>query len=257
MECKSARSYIDGYLDRELDPARGLEVEAHLRDCNLCSQSYKEREGLRDALRGAALHFKAPAELEKRVRRAVRETAKIESSPKWRSLWSWASVAGSLVAAALALFVLLPYFGSSSEEDLLSREVISGHVRSLMADHLTDVVSSDRHTVRPWFNGKLDFSPPVEDLASMGFLLEGGRLDYLNNRAVAALIYRRDKHVINVFVWPSLDTKSTSVQTTARQGYNVLHWTSSGLNFWVVSDLERDQLEKLIALLKGSSPRSR
>ncbi len=251
MECDSARNDIDAYFDRELDTSRSLEVEAHLRDCHFCGQAYKDREGLRYALRDAGVYFKAPAELEKRVRRAVRETATIESAPKWRSLWSWTSVAGSLAAAALVVFVFLPYFGPPSEEELLTREVISGHVRSLMGDHLTDVASSDRHTVRPWFNGKLNFSPPVEDLASLGYPLAGGRLDYLSDRVVAALIYRRDSHMINVFVWPSSDTKSTAVKTTAHRGYNVLYWTNSGLNFWVVSDLEHDQLEKLAELLKG------
>jgi anti-sigma factor RsiW len=120
-----------------------------------------------------------------------------------------------------------------------------------MVNHLADVPSTDEHTVKPWFNGKLDFSPPVDDLAKQGFPLIGGRLDYLNNRPVAALVYQSNKHVINVFVWPSNKTRQTSESIKAQQGYNVIRWTRSGMNFWVVSDLERNQLEKFVAMLKG------
>jgi len=255
MECENAQSLIDGYLDRELDPARSLEVEDHLRACGLCSQSYKDHQGLRDAVKSAEVYFKAPTDLEKRVQRAVRQVAKAEPAPRWRA-WSWIRVTAPLAAAALVIITLLPYFGGLSQEELLTRDVVSGHIRSLMADHLVDVASSDRHTVKPWFNGKLDFSPPVVDLVAMGFPLTGGRLDYLNNRPVAALIYQRDKHLINIFVWPSSKTGGTAVTTTARQGYNVLHWTDSGLNYWVVSDLERNQLEKFVELLKAPPSRS-
>jgi anti-sigma factor RsiW len=250
MECKNAQSLIDGYLDRELDPARSLEVEEHLRACSLCNQNYQDHQNLRDVFKNDALYFKAPAQLQQRVQRAVRQAAKTESAPRWRT-WSWIRVAAPMAAAALVVLTLLPYLVGPSNEELLSEEVISGHIRSLMADHLADVASSDRHTVRPWFSGKLDFSPPVEDLAAMGFPLIGGRLDYLHDRAVAALIYRRDKHLINVFVWPSAKTARTAQTKTARQGYNLSHWTDSGLNFWVVSDLERDQLEKFVELLRA------
>jgi anti-sigma factor RsiW len=123
-----------------------------------------------------------------------------------------------------------------------------------MANHLADVPSSDQHTVKPWFNGKLDFSPPVKDLANQGFLLVGGRLDYLDNRPVAALVYQRDKHVINVFIWPSDRTAETGAAPVARQGYTLFHWTGSGMTFWVASDLEQSQLEQFVAMLKGQTP---
>jgi anti-sigma factor RsiW len=122
-----------------------------------------------------------------------------------------------------------------------------------MVNHLADVPSTDEHTVKPWFNGKLDFSPPVDDLAKQGFPLIGGRLDYLDNRPVAALVYQRDKHVINVFIWPSNKTRQTGESIKAQQGYNVIRWSRSGMNFWVVSDLERNQLEKFVAMLKGQT----
>jgi anti-sigma factor RsiW len=145
---------------------------------------------------------------------------------------------------------LVPFLRGPSPEEILTQEVVSSHVRSLMANHLTDVPSSDQHTVKPWFNGKVDFSPAVVNLADQGFLLVGGRLDYLNDRPAAALVYQRDKHLINVFICPaSYRTASTPAGTT-RQGYNIFHWRQSGLNFWAVSDLERGQLEKFAAMLK-------
>jgi anti-sigma factor RsiW len=134
----------------------------------------------------------------------------------------------------------------------LTQEVVASHIRSLMVNHLADVPSTDEHTVKPWFNGKLDFSPPVSDLAKQGFPLVGGRLDYLNNRPVAALVYQRDKHVINVFIWPSDNSAQTGGPIKTHQGYRVIRWTGSGMNFWVVSDLEQSQLAKFTDLLKSS-----
>jgi anti-sigma factor RsiW len=155
-----------------------------------------------------------------------------------------------MAAAAVVFLALVPLLRGPSQEEILTREVVSSHVRSLMANHLADIPSTDQHTVKPWFNGKLDFSPPVQDFATEGFPLVGGRLDYLDHRPVAALVYHRDKHLINVFVWPS--DKDAPVETTrvTRQGYNVFHWSRSGMNFWVVSDLEERQLRDFVQLLQ-------
>jgi len=162
-------------------------------------------------------------------------------------------MAAPLAAAALVLFTLVPFLRGPSTEEILTREVVSGHVRSLMANHLADVPSSDQHTVKPWFNGKLDFSPPVQDLATQGFPLVGGRLDYLDNRPVAALIYQRAKHLINVFIWPSSESSDSGIKSETRQGYHVFHWTRSGMTYWAVSDLEESQLQEFVHRFAGHS----
>jgi anti-sigma factor RsiW len=165
MDCKNAQILIAGYLDRELDPVQTVETEDHLHACAVCSQSYKDHQVLSEGLRTGSVYFKAPAGLEKRIQRAVRQAAKAESAPRWLS-WSWVRMAAPLAAAALVLFTLVPFLRGPSTEEILTREVVSGHVRSLMANHLADVPSSDQHTVKPWFNGKLDVSPPVIELTA-------------------------------------------------------------------------------------------
>ena len=251
MDCTNAQTLLDGYLDGELDPVRNLEIEDHLHGCAHCSQIYGDRQVIRSALKTDSFYFKAPADLRKRIQRSVRQAAKAEAPTRWLS-WSWLRFAAPLAAAALVVLMLVPFFGGPSSDELLTQDVVASHIRSLMVNHLADVRSTDEHTVKPWFNGKLDFSPPVGDLAKQGFPLIGGRLDYLNNRPVAALVYQRDKHVINVFVWPSDKTAQTSGSIKAQQGYNVIRSTRSGMNFWTVSDLERSQLEKFVELLNAS-----
>ena len=252
MDCTNAQTLLDGYLDGELDPVRNLEIEDHLHGCAHCSQIYGDRQVIRSALKTDSFYFKAPADLQKRIQRSVRQAAKAEAPTRWLS-WSWLRVAAPLAAAALVVLMLVPFFGGPSSDELLTQDVVANHIRSLMVNHLADVRSTDEHTVKPWFNGKLDFSPPVSDLAKQGFPLIGGRLDYLNNRPVAALVYQRDKHVINVFVWPADNSGQTGGPIKTLQGYHVIRWASSGANFWVVSDLEQNQLGKFTDLLKSSA----
>lgn len=253
MDCSHTQSLLDIYLDRELDPVRNLEIEEHLRGCAGCAQSQSERAALRLNLKSESLYFKAPSDLQNQIRRSLRQAAKAEAPAGWFSA-SWFKIAAPLAAAALVVLIVVPRFLGPSPDELLTQEVVAGHIRSMMADHLADVPSTDEHTVKPWFNGKLDFSPPVSDLASAGFPLIGGRLDYLNNRPVAALIYRRDKHVINVFVWPAEQTSSSSAPIKTQQGYHMVRWSRAGMNFWAISDLEPNQLAQFADLLKSSTP---
>lgn len=252
MDCSHAQSLLDIYLDQELDPVRNLEIEEHLHGCAACAQDYGDRQMIRQSLKTESLYFKAPPELEKRIQRSLRQAGKAEALVRWLS-GSWFKMAAPLALAALVVLMIVPYFAGPSSDELLTQEVVASHIRSLMLNHLADVPSTDEHTVKPWFNGKLDFSPPVADPANEGFPLIGGRLDYLNNRPVAALIYRHDKHIINVFVWPASDGRQLAQTTKSQQGYNVIRWTGSGMNFWVVSDLEGSQLAKFSELLKSSN----
>ena len=158
----------------------------------------------------------------------------------------------SLALAALIALRFVPSPQHPSPDQLLAQEVLASHVRSLMASHLTDVPSSDQHSVKPWFDGKLDFSPPVEDLSAQGFPLVGGRLDYLADRPVAALVYQRRKHFINLFIWPS--TERSAQEAVMRQGYNLIHWTHAGMTYWAASDLNYRELGEFVRLVQNRIP---
>ncbi len=252
MNCKEAQSLIDGYVDGELDLVRNLEIETHLQECARCSERCKNHETLRNAIKDGSLYFKPSADLQRRIQFSLRRAAKAEAIP--RALpWRWVALAAPVAAAAIAALALVPLLRGPSADELLTREVLSSHVRSLMANHLADVPSSDEHTVKPWFNGKLDFSPPVADLADKGFRLVGGRLDYLDQKPVAALIYQRQKHFINVFVWPFKEGSEHEAKSVTRQGYHVLHWGRAGMTYWAVSDLEEHELRGFVQLLQKSA----
>jgi anti-sigma factor RsiW len=248
MDCKQAQAWVDGYVDGELEVTCNLEVERHFHECTLCSRAYEAHQALRSGIKAAAPYFKAPEELQTRLRSSLRKSVNAEAAARVLGR-PWFAIAAPLAAAALVILALVPLLKAPSAEQLLSRQVLAGHVRSLMADHLADVSSSDRHTVKPWFNGKLDFSPPVADLAQQGFPLTGGRLDYLDNRPVAALVYQRQKHVINLFIWPWTGSDS-EVQKETRQGYHLFHWRRSGMAYWAVSDLEENQLQEFVRLVQ-------
>ena len=244
MSCAELRVLLRGVLDHELDLADAVRVETHMQTCHDCTAEYRRQEALRAAIRRPEARYRAPHDLRARVISAIRwQTDLSWRAPWWRgAVTGWMGTAVSLaLAASLLLVVAMP------GEQAIQQELISGHVRSLLATHLTDVTTSDEHTVKPWFNGKLDASPPVVDLAPQSFPLIGGRLDYIHNRVVGALVFKHDQHVINLFVWPVADLKDSGPTSTTREGFNLLHWTCSGMNFWAVSDVNPAALRRFEA----------
>src|SRR5213592_1504594 len=263
MNCEQATELMDGYLDGELDPITSQAIEQHLRDCHNCEQAYKAHTALSHAISRGAPYYKAPTGLRERIQSSLREEiaeqparavaadARPQSAtkrPEPRSIlfgtsWNWLPLAAAIVFAAIIAWNLLPGLQRSDAEQFLATQVIASHVRSLMANHLSDVASSDQHTVKPWLDAKLDFAPPVVDLTSEGFPLVGGRLDYLDNRPVATLVYQRRKHFINLFVWPAASDASKAPKTITRQGYQLLHWADPDFNYWAVSDVNANDLQ--------------
>jgi anti-sigma factor RsiW len=223
-------------------------MERHLSQCERCSAELESHRALRSALAFGSLYFEVPQHLEKRVRAELAKAAKVSKGvpvPGWRGL----AAAASLAAMAVLAWALIAIPGAPSREALLDREIVAAHVRSLMADHLTDVPSTDQHTVKPWFNGRLDFSPPVHDFAGRGYPLLGGRLDYLHGREVAALVYGRRQHIINVFLWPEGGPRDEPAPVL-RQGYHLLHWTTPEYTYWVASDLGLSELTEFAKLVQ-------
>src|SRR5436853_7350568 len=249
MTCQETGLLIHALADGELDLVKSIEIEAHLQECRSCAQAQEEIRRLRSLMKDASLRFTPTANFEKRVRSAVRREAKEKSLPA--TWWRWSMAGASLVAVVLLVWALVVILNRPSPDVAIAQQVVSSHVRSLMVQHLTDVPSSDQHTVKPWFDGKLDFSPPVKDLGQQGFDLKGGRLDYIDNRPVAALVYQRRQHLINVFVWPASSNSKSTAQASVRQGYNLIRWTNAGMDWWAISDLNLAELQQFVQLLQN------
>jgi anti-sigma factor RsiW len=259
LSCELTQRYVPGYLDGELDLVRTIEMEAHLKTCPACTQELENLKALRVALQRHSLAYAAPAALRERIQSSLRASSGAEvreSKIKWPSLnmWQLAGAFAMLALISISGWQWTAHLRTLSSDQRIVAEVFSSHVRSLEGNHLMDVVSTDQHTVKPWFDGKLDFSPPVEDLASDGFPLVGGRLDYVENREVAALIYQRRKHFINVFVWPSPTGSDSTQAIESRQGYNIMRWSHSGFQFWAVSDVAASDLAEFVRLLETRTP---
>jgi len=248
MSCDEVRELLHAFADGELDLVHHAKLEAHLAGCATCSAALERILALRDALGGAGLSFSVPARLEESVRTALSKAERGHPALERRSRPLVSILRGAvLLAAGLVLGLLLR--GSSGAEDPLVRDLVADHVRSLMANHLSDVVSTDQHVVKPWFVGKLDYAPLVRDLKSEGFPLVGGRLDYLEGRPVAALVYNRRLHTINLFEWqrPGASDEPPS-PPAVRQGYAVFRWTRGGTGYAAVSDLAVAELEEFVRL---------
>jgi len=244
MNCQQAKPILDSYADGELDASAILELDQHLQNCPECSRTWRNLQSLKKGLKQDALFFAAPEELRRRIKSELPSPEKAAS--RWQTWnWNWltAAMSGATICLALLLAVTL---NRPSAEQQLTQEIVSSHIRSLMASHALDVVSTDQHTVKPWFKGKLDFSPPVKDLTAQEFPLIGGRLDYLGGRSVAALVYQRHKHVINVFIWPAKEADSPPSLLGPKQGYHLIRWSDAGMVFWAVSDLNEKELKEFV-----------
>lgn len=239
MKCHQTIDLIDGHVDGELDLSHSLELERHLDACERCAATRDARLALREAIRSTPPYYSPPPELAPVVRAAT--IGRRHSSLR--------IAIGSLAAVAAVLAIaLLPRIMQSSRDQRLLAELTSAHVRSLLADHLTDVASTDQHTVKPWFAGRIDYAPPVRDFAAQGFELIGGRLDYLDDRTVASLVYRRQKHTINVFIWPD-DGASIDRHLDFRDGFNIVRWRHGGMSGAAVSDLNAAELSELVKFI--------
>ncbi|WP_372781049.1 anti-sigma factor [Phenylobacterium sp.] len=234
--CPDKEALLHGLLDGELDAANAQAFEAHLKTCQGCAQALGELQALSGRLSAPGVGYRAPAALRQRIEAMSEAPAaprrRLRQAAPWALTGTFAAI-----AASLAIVSLQPT-GLALEDQL-----VSSHVRSTLALHLVDVETSDRHVVKPWFNGKIDFAPPVVELADSGYPLVGGRLDYVGNRVVAALVYRRNRHVINLFIWPSKPGLSLPPVPATHSGYSVEHWRSGGLEFWAVSDIEARDLQ--------------
>jgi anti-sigma factor RsiW len=250
MKCPSSRHLLELHLDGELSAGESAEIEEHIENCASCDGLYSRLEQLQSDIRKQITRHTAPAQLQRSIQVALRRAAAAEPEPP-RMRWNWMAVAASfLLFASLALNIASLRSRDSAARDGLAQEVLSSHLRSLMGTHLLDVPSSDQHTVKPWFNGKLSFSPDVKDFSSQGFPLIGGRVEYIGERPVAALVYQRRQHFINLFTWPSSSASQSGYSEMKRSGYNLVSWTEDGMTCWAVSDLQTGELEQFAQLYK-------
>lgn len=261
MDHDQAHPLLPAYLDAELSPAESLALERHLAGCEACRAEYERQQAVSAMIRGADLRYDAPDDLAHAIRaalplcgarqRAPRKPARTKRSfLPWFAGWVPAGMVGGgalALGAAAAMYLALP-----SPTQRLTEELVESHVRSLQMDHSIDVLSTDRHTVKPWFNGKLDFAPPVVDLKAQGYPLTGGRLDYLNGRAVAVLIYRYRLHPIDLYLWPD-GTDTAAPADASLKGYRIAHWRMDGMNYWAVTDAGQAELDGFVQALRANA----
>jgi anti-sigma factor RsiW len=259
MTCDDSRTYLSAYLDEELDVAESLRIQKHLAGCQDCQQAQDEQLVLRSALRDPDLRAYPSVDFSKRIEAVVRRAAKEEARARRSSRFDFLRFESFRWIPAAAVLLLMTAVGAllvtnslrSSHQQLIASAVLTSHIRSLQPNHLIDVPSSDRHTVKPWFQGRLDFSPPVPDLSELGWTLVGGRLDYVDGRPVAVIVYQRRMHNINVFLWPNRGSTDDAIRQEEAQGYQILHWNGAEMTYWVVSDLNNAELLELARALRG------
>jgi anti-sigma factor RsiW len=252
MTCDEAEILLHALIDGELDAGHAREVEAHIAGCAACAAELAAYREMKQAVSGADLRYTAPPQLRRRIEAALPQTTQAPSRRAVLRGFAMGSAVSAIAATGLVAVVL-----RNDDAQRIESEIVSAHLRSLQAGHLTDVISTDQHTVKPWFNGKLDVSPPVVDLTAQGFTLIGGRLDYVDARAIGAIVYRRRAHVINLFVAQTASTERRAAKLDTIQGFNIRRWSDRGLNYWAVSDLAADELaefgEKFEAAMRSAT----
>jgi anti-sigma factor RsiW len=242
MTCDDAEILLHALIDGELDASHAREVEAHIEACPRCTADLAAYRQMREAMTKTDLRYTAPASLRQRIDAALPKPAPSNVAPLASRRSVLRGFAMGSAVSALAATLLVAVVVRHEDQQLIESEIVSAHLRSLQPNHLIDVVSSDQHTVKPWFNGKLDVSPPVVDLTAQGFTLIGGRLDYVDARAIGAVVYKRRAHVINLFVAQTSNTAQRPAKIETIQGFNIRRWSDRGLNYWAVSDIGSDEL---------------
>ena len=249
MACDEALK-TQAYLDGELDAAQSLEVEAQLEHCVECQALAADHADMKAAMAGATYH-RAPAALRAKINDMLDAEANVVplKTPRKSGFWLGAGsgAGGMAIAAALAFLVFAP------ANNAVVADLADAHVRSLMGEHLIDVASSDHHTVKPWFAGHSDVSPPAEDFKADGFTLVGGRADYVHGSRAAVVVYRHGAHVINLFAWADHDARLPG--TSSRDGYRMVFWKQKDLDLAAVSDVDPAELDRFVDLVKKSQPR--
>jgi len=251
--CPDHEMLLHGLLDGELDAVNAAACEAHLKACDACHAEFLRLQAVRTAVAAPDASYRAPQRLRTNIQAALASETAPAGPRALRRAAPWAGGAlGGLLAASLAVVAIAPQLTGPS----LEAQLVDSHVRSLLANHLTDVGTSNEHVVRPWFNGKVDIAPPVPELAAQGFPLVGGRLDYVDGRVVPAIVYKRRLHTVNLFVWPAGHQLLGREKTARRDGYSVVEWTRDGLRFSAVSDIDLRELEQFRAAFDAAAPPS-
>jgi anti-sigma factor RsiW len=272
MNCADCEILLHALLDGELDAGHARDVESHLAGCKACAEQLKAFGAMRTAMTAANLKEAAPERLRSRIEAALPAAGTLAAAPRqsqpapsgtswlrsrlaswvaaWRTFLGGFAI-GTAVSAALAASLVIAIVRDGQNRQITD-EVVSAHLRSLQAGHLMDVETSDQHTVKPWFNGKVDVAPPVIDLTAEGFTLIGGRLDYIDGEPVASVVYQRRKHIINLFVAQQLADAARAQNSAVVQGYNARHWRDRGLDYWAVSDIAPEELDEFVAMITAA-----
>ena len=242
--CEDQELLLGGLVDGELDAANTALVEAHVARCEACRDELERLHAIRALLAGPSVRYEAPPSLARRVA-AMPEISPKAANENRVGRWLTPGLVGAL-AASLAMVTLLP----PGSQSIVDEELVSSHVRSLQPGHLTDVQTTNQHIVKPWFNGRIDFAPPVPELADQGFPLAGGRLDSIDGKTVAAIVYHRRLHTVNLFVWPA---KDSGERAFVKDGFAVCEWSRNGLRFAAVSDIPPTELQQFHKLFEARS----